>query len=253
MNPVQRYGIWGFCARLSILGSFSPDINLSENLSIIVPIYNEEQAIPPRTAYLTQLAEFNELILVDGGSSDHTVALLQNLGFSVVKSTEPNRGAQLLAGAEHSTGEILLFHHFDSELPQDYASLIRKAVSSKIWGRFDIRLSGSNILLRLVERSMNLRSNLTGIATGDQAIFVRKNAFFEYASGIQELPIMEDIFLSSKLKSIDAPYRIKSPVLSSSRYWDQHGVITTITKMWVFRLLFFFGVSPSKLYSLYYK
>ena len=226
---------------------------MSESLSIIVPVYNEEQSILARIEYFRKLADNNQLIFVDGGSSDNTVELLRAHGQFVYEESLPNRGSQLFAGARQAKQDVLLFHHFDSVLPEDYQALLARAIESHCWGRFDIRLSGLSRILRIIEWSMNLRSRLTGIVTGDQVMFIRKDIFFQCAEGIQEHPLMEDIFLSKQLKRIEPPHRIKKSVISSSRYWEQHGAMNAIVKMWILRLLYYFGISPGTLYKMYYK
>jgi rSAM/selenodomain-associated transferase 2 len=159
------------------------------------------------------------------------------------------RGAQMNAGAALAGGDILLFLHADTRLPDEAVPAIRDSLakSGKAWGRFDVRLSGHQAMLRVVERMMNLRSRLTGIATGDQAMFVRRE-FFQAAGGFPEIPLMEDIVLSRTLKRISgAPLCLSTPAVTSSRRWEENGILRTILLMWKLRLAFFLGASPERL------
>ena len=220
-------------------------------LSIIIPILNEQELIKCSIERLRRLSQY-ELIFVDGNSSDNSVRLLIQSNFKVLKHGHASRGAQLFYGAEYASNSILLFLHLDSKLPDDFDTKICHALHTKSWGRFDVRLKGDDWRLRIVEKLMNLRSRWTGIATGDQAIFVHKKTFFAYCTKIIEYPIMEDIFLCKRLKLIGQPACIDTPIVSSSRYWLKHGVFRAILKMWVLRLLYYFGLSPNYLYRLYY-
>lgn len=220
--------------------------------SVIVPVYNEEQTISDSLEYFQRLSESCELIFVDGNSADNTVALLIHNGLTVIDAEEASRGAQLYKGVMHATGEIILFHHFDTRLPENGLDLIYQSMRLYVWGRFDVQLDSKDWRIRWVQYAMNLRSRWTGIATGDQAMFARKDTLLTYANNLNEYPIMEDIYLSKQLKKITQPACIDTAVVSSARYWEKNGIIASILKMWVFRLLFFFGVSPRTLYAWYY-
>ena len=225
---------------------------MSQSLTIIIPILNEYDLIQSSIERLRQLSQF-ELIFVDGGSSDDSVHLLKENQFSVLVTNRSNRGLQLYRGAEFASSANLLFLHLDTELPNDFRALICDALKNHIWGRFDVRLNGQNWQFRIIEKLMNLRSRWTGIATGDQAIFVRKNFFLQSCEKIVEHPIMEDIFLCRQLKRLGTPACIIEPVVASSRYWQKQGITKAVITMWGLRLLYFLGVSPSRLYKLYYK
>lgn len=224
----------------------------SLQISIIVPIFNEEQTIAQVSDYFQQLNTFCELIFVDGNSTDATVNVLIQNQFKVINAEQSNRGAQLYKGALHASGDILLFHHLDSRLPDNFATLINNATALHSWGRFDVQLDSQDWRMRLIETAMNMRSRLTGIATGDQAMFVRKETLLSYAGDLEDYPVMEDIYLSKQLKKISRPACLRERVVSSARYWQKNGVVTSIMKMWLFRLLYFFGMPPQKLYRLYY-
>lgn len=224
----------------------------SLQISVIVPVFNEEQTINQVSTYFQQLSNSCELLFVDGKSTDATVNALVQKQFNVINTEHSNRGAQLYAGALHATGEILVFHHLDSRLPQSFAALINNAISMRDWGRFDVTLDSKDWRIRLIETAMNVRSRFTGIATGDQAMFMRKEALLSYAGDLADYPVMEDIYLSKQLKQVSKPACLHERVISSARYWQKNGVVKSILKMWLFRLLYFFGMQPQKLYHLYY-
>lgn len=220
-------------------------------LSIVIPILNEQDLIQCSIERLHRLSQ-HELIFVDGNSFDNSVSLLKEHNFKVLQLGHASRGAQLFYGAESASNSYLLFLHLDSTLPDNFDTKIDQALLRNLWGRFDVRLNGDDWRLRIVEKLMNFRSRWTGIATGDQAIFMRKKTFFTYCTKIVECPIMEDIFLCKRLKLIGKPACIDTPIVSSPRYWLRHGVFRAIFKMWVLRLLYYFGFSPNYLYRLYY-
>ncbi len=156
-------------------------------------------------------------------------------------------------GAAAARGDVLLFLHADTRLPEGAAEILIAALSAsaRVWGRFDVRLSGAAWPLRIVERSMNWRSCLTGMATGDQGIFVRRSAF-EAVGGYPAIPLMEDLELARRLKRLSRPICLRRPVITSSRRWEERGILRTVLLMWSLRLLWFLGVSPQRLVRLYY-
>lgn len=221
-------------------------------LSIIIPTLNEAQTIPALLDDLAPLRRLgHQLILVDGGSEDRTLELASP-GVDLVLSSTPGRAAQMNTGAHHAQGDVLWFLHADTRVPEAATGqLIHACSDGQQWGRFDIRLSGSNRLLRVVERMMNLRSRLSGIATGDQGIFVRRE-IFEAVSGFPAIPLMEDIALSKTLRQLTSPACIRQPrLLTSSRRWEQRGIIRTILLMWRLRLAYTLGATPQALAKRY--
>ena len=216
-------------------------------ISIVIPALNEEGQILETLVPLQPLRrQGHEIILSDGGSRDRTLAISRGLVDRVVESV-PGRAVQMNAGARQATGDFLLFLHADTRLPQGFEKLLEKAwVKGRQWGRFDVRLSGGHFLFRVVETLMNLRSRCSGIATGDQAIFVRHQTF-KRVGGFPEIPLMEDIALSRLLKRQSRPCCIRERLVTSSRRWEKRGIVPTILLMWWLRLQFFFGMSPDKL------
>ena len=220
-------------------------------LSIIIPVRNEAAVLLEQLRPLQALRkQGHELILVDGQSSDGSPQAATSLVDKLL-SSKPGRATQMNLGAAQAQGEVLLFLHADTRLPEAADTLISQALIGHDWGRFNVRLSGQHVLLRIVERMMNLRSCLTGIATGDQGIFVRRERF-EQIGGYPELPLMEDIEISKRLRqACGRPACIRTPLTTSSRRWEQHGILRTIVMMWRMRLLWFCGVPAERLAAQY--
>ncbi len=217
------------------------------SLSIIVPALDEAAIIADA---LQALAPFRqrgaEVIVVDGGSRDGTAELARPHADRVIM-TKRGRGVQMNAGAHIARGEVLLFLHADTKLPPDADQMVSRALgSTDIWGRFDVRIEGRSPLLALVAALMNWRSRLTGIATGDQAMFVTREAFAE-AGGFPEILLMEDIAFSQRLKRMARPICLTARVATSGRRWERHGVVRTMLMMWRLRMAFFLGADPAAL------
>ncbi len=221
-------------------------------LSIIIPVLDEEAVIATTLQGLSAVREYGaEVIVVDGGSRDRTVALARPLADRLIAAPR-GRAAQMNAGAGMARGDILLFLHADTRLPADADRLVLDglAATGRPWGRFDVRIEGRHPLFPLIAAAMNLRSRLTGIATGDQAIFVDKSAFAAIG-GFPEIALMEDIVLSRRLKQLGRPLCLTARALTSGRRWEKHGVVRTILTMWRLRLAFFLGAAPAKLAARY--
>lgn len=217
-------------------------------VSIIVPVLDEAAAVAGRLAALAPLrARGAEVIVVDGGSVDGTVALAAGRCDSVIVASR-GRAMQMNAGAGVARGKILLFLHADTQLPGGALDAIVAGLdaSGRVWGRFDVTIEGRSRLLPLVAAMMNLRSRLTGIATGDQAIFVRADAF-ERAGRFPEIALMEDIALSRVLRRVSRPLCLPQKVRTSGRRWDSNGALRTILLMWRLRLAYFCGADPQQL------
>ncbi len=219
-------------------------------ISIIIPVLNEEANLVRLGEHLQTLAQLHEIIIVDGGSRDNTLSVAYQLTDKVIVS-HPGRAVQMNSGAEIASGELLLFLHADTFLPDDALQIISAlSLEKNVWGRFDVRLSSNRFVFRLIETLMNLRSCMTAIVTGDQAMFVDKN-LFQRVAGFPEIALMEDIEISRRLKKIVKPFCLKQKVITSSRRWENNGVVATVLLMWKLRLYYFFGVSPEKLKQLY--
>lgn len=220
--------------------------------SIIIPTLNEAKVICACLAALQPLRTECELIVADGGSTDDTLPLAAPLVDKLITSPK-GRARQMNSGAEQATGDILVFLHADTHLPDNALALIRQAIDGGAqWGRFDIRLSGQHFMLKVIAFMMNRRSRLTGIATGDQVIFVTRQAFIAVGK-YPDIALMEDIALSKALKKIGRPACLRAKVTSSGRRWEQHGVGKTILLMWWLRWRYFWGADPDILARLYYR
>jgi rSAM/selenodomain-associated transferase 2 len=220
-------------------------------LSIIMPVLDEAAEIE---AALTALAPLRargvEVIVADGGSGDDTVGLARPLADRVVMAAR-GRAAQMNAGATVAKGDVLLFLHADTHLPGDADRLILDAFtrSGRAWGRFDVRINGGGVFA-LISAFMNARSRLSGIATGDQAMFVSRAAFDNVGS-FPPIALMEDVTLSAKLKRVGRPLCLAARVTTSGRRWHRQGVLRTILLMWKLRLAYFFGADPVRLARAY--
>jgi len=218
-------------------------------LSIIIPTLNEAEGITNLLTSLSPLRQRgHEVIVADGGSHDGTAELARPLA-DVVIDAPRGRSAQMNAGAAQAKAKVLLFLHADTRLPAQADELVLNS-TSHVWGRFDVVIEGTHPLLPVIAWFMNRRSRWTGIATGDQAIFVRREVF-ESMGGFPDMPLMEDIALSKKLKAIGPPLCMKARVTTSGRRWERHGVISTVLKMWRLRLAFFLGADPARLAKAY--
>lgn len=222
------------------------------SLSIIIPVINEADNIPALLTSLQPLRQRGaEVVIVDGGSSDNTVTLAHD-GADQVITSDPGRARQMNAGAAAGKGEILCFLHADSMLPEGADGLIINGLSrsNHSWGRFDVRITGKHPMLGVIARLMNLRSRLTGIATGDQGMFVTRS-LFEAAGRFPEIALMEDIALSRALKIYGPPLCIRHKLSTSGRRWEKHGIWSTILAMWRLRLAYWLGADPDQLAARY--
>jgi rSAM/selenodomain-associated transferase 2 len=182
------------------------------------------------------------VILVDGGSADATFETGAPLCDRALRAPR-GRAAQMNAGARAARGDALLFLHADTHLPAEAEAQVLSSLKSHLWGRFDVRIEGRHFLLPVVAAGMNLRSRLTGIATGDQAIFVRREAF----AGFPEIALMEDVAFSRAMKRRGRPACLRSRVVTSGRRWESRGVLRTVLLMWRLRLAFYLGAAPEAL------
>lgn len=223
-----------------------------DRISIIVPALDEAAGIRGCLAALAPLRERGaQVIVVDGGSRDGTAAIAAALADRVLASPR-GRATQMNAGAAAASHEVLLFLHADTRLPADADRLVLEglAASGRAWGRFDVAIEGGAAMLRVVAALMNARSRLTGIATGDQAIFARRDAFAR-AGGFPEIALMEDIAFSRAMRREGAPLCLRARAATSGRRWERQGVLRTILLMWRLRLAYFLGADPGRLAERY--
>jgi rSAM/selenodomain-associated transferase 2 len=221
-----------------------------ERISIVVPVLDEAAGIVACLGALQALrAAGHEVIVADGGSRDGSAELAAPLVDRVVRAPR-GRALQMNAGAQAACGDALLFLHADTRLPRDAANAVREALAHRAWGRFDVEIDGRHALLPLIAWLMNLRSRLTGIATGDQAIFVRRSVF-ERLGGYAEIALMEDIELSRRLRRVAPPACLRMRAVTSGRRWETRGVLRTVVLMWRLRLAYALGADPRRLAERY--
>lgn len=222
-------------------------------VSIVVPILNEARLLPGLLGHLRELVDRDSgagVVLVDGGSDDASAEVVRRAGLTCLQA-QRGRAAQMNAGAAASDGDILLFLHADTRLPVDALHRARRAVhGGAVGGWFGVRLDSSRPSLRLAGRLISLRSKLTGGATGDQAIFVRRSDF-EALGGYALVPLFEDLDLIRRLQRRGPVVPLSATVVTSARRWEKLGVLRTIARMWALRTLYYCGVSPRRLARYY--
>ena len=229
---------------------------MAMTISVIIPTLNEERTIAATLARTASLG-FDELIVVDGGSTDETPSLLESYRLQTQSSAlspvhwvtaQAGRARQMNEGAKASRGEVLLFLHADTQLPRNATTVINRALADHrmVGGRFDVRFDRPSMWGTIISRMMNWRSRLSGLATGDQALFVRR-PLFEQMGGFADMPLMEDIEFSRRLKRKGATAALTATVTTSFRRWEQQGPLRTILLMWTLRFLYWIGVSPHTL------
>ena len=223
---------------------------LSMNVSVIIPVLNEEKTIAATLQALTALRPF-EIFVVDGGSADRTAEICRRIGVEVLVS-QRGRARQMNLGAARARGEALLFLHADTRLPESALSDIAAALADArhAGGRFDVELEGKHWVLKIIATLINWRSRATGVATGDQAIFVRRE-IFERMGGFQDIPLMEDVAFCRALKRLGGVACLRSRVVTSARRWESDGVWRTIFKMWSLKAGYLAGISPARLKRFY--
>ncbi len=233
-------------------------------VSIIIPIFNEAANLPQLFENITGLDPApQQVLIIDGGSTDNSTVIAQNIINTLIVNnpsaiywhvieSNAGRAVQMNAGAKIANSEILLFLHADTQLPNHAITEITSAVMGAKWGRFDVGLDSAEWMLKVVGQMMNWRSRLSGIATGDQAIFVKRE-IFEKLGGYPVQSLMEDIEISKRLKAIGKPACLRSKVTTSARRWQQYGTWRTILLMWRLRFDYWRGVSADNIKQRYYK
>ena len=220
-------------------------------LSIIIPMLNEMEQLPSLLSYLQSFnRDTCEIIFVDGGSEDGSLAYVQQQGFIAVRYLK-GRARQMNKGAQVATGKLLLFLHADTFLPQDaYDSLLRQVSTKTVWGRFDVNITGKSPLFKMIAWFINERSRFSGIATGDQGIFVRADTF-QIVSGFPDQLLMEDVEICTRLKKIAPPVCLRQQLTTSGRRWQERGIWRTIFLMWKLRYFYWRGIPADKVAQLY--
>lgn len=225
-------------------------------ISVIIPTLNEEESLPQTLACLSASGVM-EVVIVDGGSLDKTISIAESFCAKTsnarIVTAPAGRARQMNEGAKVSRGDILLFLHADTQLPVQAGRIVESALAKRnaVGGRFNVRFDSPSIWSRVISALMNHRSRLTGIATGDQAIFVRREVF-ELLGGFSDIPLMEDIEFSGRLQQAGRTVALRDTVVTSFRRWDTQGTLKTILLMWSLRFLYWAGVSPLRL-SRWYK
>lgn len=233
--------------------------NREPTVAIIVPVLNEADQVEASLEALCRCDMLDEIIVVDGGSDDATGDVVRRFieQISQAKSifrfslAPRSRALQMNAGAWRAESDILLFLHVDARLPNSAINSVHRAIRhGASWGRFDMRLDDDAVIFRVIEWCMNIRSALTGIATGDQAIFVRRDVFV-MLGGYAPIALMEDVEFCKRLKWVSPPARIRAQVRASTRRWQQQGIMRTVVLMWLLRLLYWSGFAPKMVARLY--
>jgi len=224
-----------------------PESN-SESVSIIIPVYNEASQLDGnlKKLFIDLKNSEIEVILSDGGSTDNTLTIAKQYPCKIL-SSEIGRARQMNTACDHANGEFLLFLHADSNLPDGW---LKQVQASQNWGFFPVRLSGRHWLLRIIESAINLRSRASKVATGDQGLYFRKS-FFDDLKGFPDIPIMEDVAISKRARELSKPCIGRNPVVTSSRRWEQNGIVKTVVLMWGLRFAYWLGISPHRLHRIY--
>jgi rSAM/selenodomain-associated transferase 2 len=218
--------------------------------SFVIPTLNEETSVERLLQQLRARFPNAQLVVADGGSRDHTRALARPLCDKLIESA-PGRARQMNLGAQQASGEYLLFLHADSFPGLDECQLQLYLASKPPWGFCRVSLEGKEMVFRIISYFINARSRATRVATGDQMLFIHRD-FMQRAGGFDDIPLMEDVAFSKRLRKLAPPQWIKEPVATSSRRWREAGVLRTVVKMWALRFAYFIGVSPQHLWHYYY-
>lgn len=230
------------------VGEHLPEFS-AESVSIIIPVYNEASQLDASLNDLFEGIPGNarvEVILSDGGSTDNTLAIAKQYPCKII-SGKTGRACQMNAACRHANGDHLLFLHADSTLPGDW---LKQVQASQNWGFFPVKLSGRHWLLRVIESAISFRSRVSKVATGDQGLFFSQS-FFHRLDGFPDIPIMEDIAISKRARKLSRPTIGRYPVTTSSRRWEQNGIIKTVFLMWGLRFAYWLGISPDRLHRIY--
>lgn len=228
-------------------------------ISIIAPLYNEGRNAESLIAHLQTLRGLHEVILVDASDQTESLEIIGQITqfepgnplIKIISTDQPGRSTQMNLGAISAKGNILLFLHCDTRLPENAVELVEQTINNECqWGRFDVVLESKGLIYRLIENMISIRSRVRPLATGDQGIFVTAS-LFNRVNGFPQIPLMEDIAISRILKQHSNPLLVNSPVITSARRWQNKGAIRTVLLMWKLRFLFWTGVDPHRLNEMY--
>ena len=220
-------------------------------VSIIIPVLNEEKEIEKFLKQFRKFRKQSEIILVDGGSKDKTIEIASRFDYVTIISSRRGRARQMNAGAKAANGDVLIFLHADTYLPINAIEAVKKVVvNGSDYGCFGVKINSRRLSLIIASKLINIRTKITHVASGDQTIFVRRE-LFEEVGGYADIPLMEDLELTRRLKEIGDFVELSLRVSTSSRRWEEWGVYKTILTMWSLRTLYYIGVSPEKLAEFY--
>lgn len=223
---------------------------MAVSVSFIIPVLNEAARIEALLVRLSERFSRAEVLVVDGGSTDNTAELARQLGVQVL-GCAPGRALQMNLGGEAASGEYVFFLHADS-FPDLCADRLEQYLAeAPSWGFCRVRLSGKAFAYRVIEWFINGRSALTQVATGDQMLFMQRELFTS-TGGFDAIPLMEDVAYSKRLRKIAAPLIVQEQIRTSSRRWEQKGVVRTVLLMWCLRFGYWLGISPARLQRVYY-
>jgi rSAM/selenodomain-associated transferase 2 len=222
------------------------------SLSIVIPVLNEGRTLSRSLEELQvwRSPQVCELVLVDGGSDDGSIELARPRVDKLLHAAR-GRARQMNAGAAQVNADWLLFLHGDTRLQISLAELLEKLPVTPGWGFFRVRLSGAGFGFRIIERAMNLRSGLTAVSTGDQGLLIHRE-LFQKTGGFAEIPLMEDVEYCKRLRKLARPLRLAPAVITSSRRWEEQGILRTMVRMWYLRFAYWLGVAPERLARHYY-
>jgi rSAM/selenodomain-associated transferase 2 len=242
--------------RVAVVAGLLPDSSdidsdISPKVSIIIPTLNESELLDAsltRLFSIPAVRQHCEVIICDGGSQDDSVKIALTHNCRLVHSPS-GRALQMNCGGKTARGNTLLFLHADSQLPENFH---REIDSGTEWGFFRLRLSGQAFIYRVIETCINLRTQYSKVAGGDQGLYFQRD-FFQTIGGFPQIPLMEDIAISKQARRLHAPKIVKQPLITSSRRWQEKGVLRTLLLMWSLRLAFWLGVNPRHLHRIYYQ
>lgn len=218
-------------------------------ISVVIPILNEARILEKTLDQLQSELGDHELIIVDGGSTDSSVRIAEKYGKVVLSAC--GRAKQLNTGAAAATGDILIFLHADIWLePGAFAAVATALASGYVGGGFRQKIDGKRVLYRLIEIAGNIRGRYLNVFYGDSGIFLARTDF-EKIGGFPDVPILEEMEFSKRLRQLGKPTLLTPCIHISARRWEASGIVRTTLNNWLITALYFLGASPEKLARLY--